>query len=185
MLFRSIVAAAAALAIIPTAAVAQDAPTFEQRLQRVEDELAIRRIIVEYAVRLDARDLDAYLDLFAADGVWQVGDTVRRGHDEIRQMLGGMYGPSEIEPFGYERFRIVSNMQIDVHGDRAKARSRHLTVVRGESGNPVPILSGLYEDEFVRRDGEWKILHRIDYPIMPTAEEWRWQMTELEAAAQE
>lgn len=157
----------------------------EQRLQKVEDELAIRRIIVEYAVRLDARDLDGYLDLFASEGVWQVGDTVRRGREEIREMLVGIYGNPDVEPYGYEGFRTVSNVQIDVDGDRATARSRHLTLVRGERGNPTPILSGLYEDEFIRENGEWKILRRVDHPIMPTAEEWREQMAERRPPAQE
>lgn len=31
---------------------------------------------------------------------------------------------------------------------------------------------GCYEDEFIREDGQWKILRRVDYPVMPTAEEW-------------
>ncbi len=174
------------LALAPAAAHAQtDVSRLEQRLQKVEDELAIRRIIVEYAVRLDAKDLEQYLDLFAEDGVWQIGDMVREGRDEIRAMLAGLYKDTEIEPYGYERYRIVTNMQIDVDGDRATARSRHLTLTRGERGNPVPTLGGLYEDEFIRENGEWKILHRTDYPIMPTAEEWRQQMQEMMAADKE
>jgi hypothetical protein len=65
-----------------------------------------------------------------------------------------------------------------VQGDRATARSRHLLLMRGEGGSPVPGLTGLYEDEFVREDGEWKILRRVDHPIMPTPEEWRKIMAE-------
>lgn len=176
---------ASVLALAPTVAWAGSEPAeLEQRLQRVEDELAIRRILVEYAVRLDARDLEAYLDLFAPEGSWQVGDTVRRGREEIREMLAGIYGDPEVEPYGYQGFRIVSNEQIDVEGDRATARSRHLTLVRGERGNPTPILSGLYEDEFVRQDGQWKILRRVDHPIMPTAAEWREQLAERRPSAQ-
>lgn len=184
MLIRMVLASALVLA--PQVAQAQDAPSaLEQRLQRVEAELAISRMIVEYAVRLDARDLDAYLDLFAANGIWQVGTTVRQGREEIRQMLAGIYGDPAIEPYGYAGFRIVSNMQIDVDGDRATARSRHLTLERGEHGNPTTILSGLYEDEFIRENGAWKILRRVDYPIMPTAEEWRQQMAQRRAAVRD
>ncbi len=73
---------------------------------------------------------------------------------------------------------MILNPQIDVDGDRAKVRSRHLLVIRGADGSPVPELAGVYEDEFVREDGEWKILHRVDNPIMPTADEWRKEMAE-------
>ena len=50
--------------------------------------------------------------------------------------------------------------------------------MRGADGSPVPELAGVYEDEFIREDGQWKILHRVDNPIMPTAEEWRKEMAE-------
>ncbi len=39
--------------------------TLEQRLQRVEDELAIRRVLVDYAATQDARDYSGYAALFA------------------------------------------------------------------------------------------------------------------------
>jgi len=175
---RTLVAAALLLAPLPAAA-----QSVEERLSQVEDELAIQRVITEYAVRLDALDLEGYLELFADNGIWQVGQTQRRGRDEIRAMLEGLYGEAEIEPFGYDQFRMVGNFQIEVDGDTATARSRHIEFVRGERGNPSAILSGLYVDEFVREDGAWKIAHRTDYPIMPTAAEWREQMAERQAAA--
>lgn len=184
MLLRALLAAA--LLFAPGAAHAATAlERMEERLQRVEDELAIKRLIVEYAVRLDAKDLDSYLDLFAEDGIWQTGENARRGRAAIREMLEGMYGETEKEPFGYARYRIVSNMQVDVDGNRATARSRHLSLMRGPNGNPVPTLGGLYEDELVRVDGQWKILRRVDYPIMPTAEEWQQQMSQLLAQEQQ
>ena len=68
-----------------------------------------------------------------------------------------------------------------MNGDRATARSRHLLLMRGPDGSPVPELAGLYEDEFIREDGEWKILRRVDNPIMPTPEEWRREMAERQA----
>ena len=34
------------------------------------------------------------------------------------------------------------------------------------------MLGGRYEDEFIRENGEWKILRRVDFPVMPTQEEW-------------
>jgi hypothetical protein len=83
-----------------------------------------------------------------------------------------LFGTPEAGYVNREDYHLVSNPQVDVQGDRATARSRDLLVMRGENGQPQPMLAGLYEDEFVREDGEWKILRRVDHPVMPTAEEW-------------
>ena len=61
----------------------------EQRLRQVEDQLAIQRVLVEYSARIDARDFEGYADLFAREGTWQNGTTVRKGREEIIAMLVG------------------------------------------------------------------------------------------------
>jgi ketosteroid isomerase-like protein len=167
--------ALAAAAPLPAAAQTAEgagALTIEQRLQRVEDELAIRRVLVDYSATQDSRDFAAYAALFAEDGEWVNGATVYKGREAIMDMLVGLYGET---PPGYvnaESYHISSNPQIELDGDRATARSRHLLVMRGEGGAPTPMLAGLYEDEFIRENGEWKILRRVDTPVMPTREEW-------------
>lgn len=146
--------------------------TIEQRLQRVEDELAIRRVLVDYSATQDAHDYAGYAALFARDGEWVNGQTVHKGREAILKMLVELYGAP---PPGYvnsESYHITSNAQIDLHGDRATVRSRHLLVMRGSGGAPTPALAGRYEDEFIREDGKWKILRRVDFPVMPTSEEW-------------
>jgi uncharacterized protein (TIGR02246 family) len=155
----------------------------DQRLQRVEDELAIRRVLVDYSATQDARDYAGYAALFAKNGEWVNGKTEHKGRETIYKMLVDLYGQP---PPGYvnsESYHITSNAQIDLHGDRATARSRHLLVMRGPKGEPVPALAGRYEDEFIREDGQWKILRRVDFPVMPTPEEWMQFIRERRAAA--
>jgi uncharacterized protein (TIGR02246 family) len=158
---------------VPVPGLAQaSVQTIEQRLQRVEDELAIRRVLVDYAATQDARDYAGYAALFAKDGEWVNGKSVHKGRAAIQKMLVDLYGPP---PPGYvngESYHITSNPQINVDGNRATARSRHLLVMRGPGGEPTPALAGRYEDELIREDGQWKILRRVDYPVMPTSEEW-------------
>jgi hypothetical protein len=101
---------------------------------------------------------------------------VRKGREEIIAMLEGIFGTPPAGFVNRADYHLVSNPQVDVSGDRATARSRHLLLMRGPDGAPVPELAGVYEDEFVREDGEWKILRRVDNPIMPTPEEWRREM---------
>jgi uncharacterized protein (TIGR02246 family) len=156
-----------------TAAVAQSGTlTVEQRLQRVEDELAIRRVLVDYSAFQDARDYAGYAALFAREGEWINGKTVYKGREAIHKMLVDLYGAPPPGFVNSESYHISSNAQIDLDGDRATVRSRHLLVMRGPKGEPTPALAGRYEDQFIREDGKWKILRRVDTPVMPTSEEW-------------
>jgi len=148
------------------------APSLEARLQKAEDTLAIQRVITDYAKFLDAQDYDSYAALFAKEGTWQTGTAVRHGPEEIKAMLVGLFGTPPPGFVNTESYHLSSNIEVDVDGDHARARSRHLLVMRGEGGSPTPMLAGRYEDEFVREGGKWKILHRTDYPVMPTSEEW-------------
>ncbi len=163
---------ALALAAPVLASAQQPRPTIEQRLQRVEDELAIRRILVDYSWTQDGRDYAGYAALFAREGEWVNGKTVKKGPEEIRKMLVDLYGAPPPGFVNKDSYHITSNIQVDIDGDRATARSRHLLMMRGPDGTPQPALAGRYEDVLIREDGKWKILRRVDYPIMPTAEEW-------------
>jgi uncharacterized protein (TIGR02246 family) len=176
----------AVLAItLPAFAMAQAiSQTIEQRLQRVEDELAIGRVLVDYSARQDARDYAGYAALFAKNGEWVNGKNVYKGREAILKMLVDLYGTPPAGFVNNESYHIATNFQIDVNGDRATARSRHLLIMRGPKGEPTPALAGRYEDEFVREDGRWKILRRVDYPVMPTAQEWMKFIRERKAGAQ-
>ena len=160
-------------------AAAPAALSSEQRLRRAEDTLAIQRVITDYAARLDAHDFDGYAALFAKDGTWQTGQTVRQGPSEIRAMLVGLYGEPSKDFVNAGSYHLVSNIEVDVDGDKAAARSRHLLMMRGPGGQPMPALAGYYEDQFVREDGQWKIFRRVDHPVMPTAAEWAKEMAAL------
>jgi uncharacterized protein (TIGR02246 family) len=173
----------AVLAAAPPALAAERsrALTTEQRLQRVEDQLAIQRILVDYSATQDARDYAGYAALFASNGEWVNGRNVYKGREAIHKMLVDLYGAPPPGFVNSESYHITSNAQVDVNGDRATARSRHLLVMRGPNGEPVPMLAGRYEDEFIRENGQWKILRRVDTPVMPTAEEWGKFMRERRA----
>ena len=126
--------------LVPAPAGAQTRTlTIEQRLQRVEDELAIGRVLVDYSARQDARDYAGYAALFAKNGEWVNGKNVYKGREAILKMLVSLYGTP---PPGYvnnESYHMTTNFQIDVNGDRATARSRHLLVLRGPKGEPTPL----------------------------------------------
>ncbi len=144
--------------------------SIEARLQRVEDELAIRRVLVDYAAFLDGRNYDAYAALFTADGEWTGGGGSFKGQPAIRAMLANVLGPAGAE--NGSNFHLITNPRIDLDGDRARATSRYLFVMRAPDGRPQPSLAGIYTDDLVRVDGKWKIRRRLANDIMPSREEW-------------
>jgi len=155
-------------------------PSIELRLQRVEDDLAIRRVLIDYATFLDGRDYASYANLFTPDGEWVNGAGSHKSRSTIREMLEKMMGPAGAP--NTSNYHIITNPRIDIAGDRATATSRYLFVMRGPDGRPTPSLAGIYRDELVRLDGQWKIKRRVADDIMPSPEEYR-KMREARKAA--
>jgi ketosteroid isomerase-like protein len=160
------------LVLAPTAAMAQAKPaSLAVRMQRVEDQLAIQTVLIDYAAFLDGRDYARYAALFTPDGEWKNGSGSHKGQAAIRQMLESVMGPAGTP--NRANYHIITNPRIDLDGDRATATSRYLFVMRGANGQPTPSLAGVYHDELVRQGGAWKIKRRVADDIMPTPEEWR------------
>lgn len=161
---------------LPGTAIAQSkAGSLEARLERVEAQLAIQRIQIDYAGFLDSRDYTHYVELFTPDAEWQNARGSHKGREAIRKMLT-MLGPEGAE--NRSNFHLITNSRIDVNGSTATATSRYLFVMRGPDGSPRPSLTGIYTDDLVRLDGKWMIKRRIADDIMPTPEEWRKIMAE-------
>jgi uncharacterized protein (TIGR02246 family) len=173
-------AALMALAMSGPVAAAEPTLTLEQRVQRIEDEAAIRVLLQTYADRLVARDFDGYVQLFAPDGVWSNGPIGHQGRDAIKAMLVAMFPATPADYVNTDSYMLVSNIVIDLapDGRTAHAQSRQLSIMRGTGGTPTPLLAGLYEDELVKLDGQWKFQHRNDITLMPSMDEWQKRMRE-------
>ncbi|MBT2187373.1 nuclear transport factor 2 family protein [Sphingobium nicotianae] len=145
--------------------------SIEERLQRVEDELAIQRIIFDYSVYLDSRNWEGFVSLFAPDGVWTNVEGTYQGREAIMAMLGGPNGGPAEAPKRVNYYHANTNWRIELDGDRASAVSRYLFVLRRDD-RPTSALAGQYTDEYVRIDGAWKIARREAEELIPTHAEW-------------
>ena len=152
-------------ALLPLAAQQRD-KALAARVQRLEDIEAIRTVLLDYGRFLDARDFAAYSRLFAKDGEWVGG-------------FGTVQGPAAIQTFmekqiaGPNRgntFHILSNFEIDVHGDTATAWSRWTFVTPGADKKPVIAQAGRYDDTFIRENGRWKFKRRVASNDIPVPE---------------
>jgi ketosteroid isomerase-like protein len=138
----------------------------EERLRRLEDTEQIRQLNLAYRRHLDTRDLDAYGRLFADDGEWLGGTGYGKGPAGITAMLKERLVGNPPPP-GPTSWHLVTEPDIDVHGDRATGTITWALVQRGDGDTPVMRLLGHYDDSYVRERGRWRYQRRIAHTDLP------------------
>ena len=126
----------------------------EARVRRLEDVDAIRALFLEYGKLADAKDWVGYSELFVEDGTFDSAHSVGTltGSREIRERLGSAYG---VDP--EDAVHLFDNVEIEVDGDRATAKSYWTYLRPGKDGLPPQVLMfGRYEDVLVRTDAGWR-----------------------------
>ncbi|MGO9381705.1 MAG: nuclear transport factor 2 family protein [Mycobacterium sp.] len=107
---------------------------------------AIREVIANYALALDAGEIDECVRLFTTDGEFLVYGRSFAGHDGIAKMFRD--APRGLHLTGVSR--------IDVHGDTATALSQVLFVRAGD----LRLRPALYDDQLVRDGAQWLFQRR-------------------------
>ncbi len=143
--------------------------SIEVRVQRVEDQLEIQRLLIEYGRRLDAKDYAGYAALFARDGEWVGGFGHFTGPAAIQKMLEDKLGKAAPGYINKTSYHLMSSPIVTVTGDTATAESRYLFFTASPDNKPVPTLAGRYVDQLVREDGVWKFRRRVTNGVIP----WR------------
>jgi ketosteroid isomerase-like protein len=124
-------------------------------VERLIAEAGITRTLHRYGHAIDAGDEATWVDLFTADGEFQV-----RGRDSGSYTISGR---EELAAFAARHSRrpeafhqhVVTQPVIDVDGDRATCISRFFVIVM-DGERPVVRTFGTYHDELVREDGQWR-----------------------------
>jgi hypothetical protein len=137
------------------AALEEEVAALTARAQRAEDHLAILNLQAIYGYYVDKSQWDQAADLFAKDATLEIaGRGQFVGQDRIREYLHAL-GPLQ---YG----RLFNHMQLQpvVHvaddGRSAKARWRSFMQV-GQLGKEARWGDAVYENEYVKEDGVWKI----------------------------
>jgi ketosteroid isomerase-like protein len=149
-----------------SAGMAPAADGFARRLRALEDAEQIRQLNLAYRRHLDARDLDAYGALFAADGEWLGGTGHGKGPAGITAMLTERLAGNPGPP-GPTSWHMVAESDITVDGDRATGTISWALIQRGEGDAPVMRLLGHYDDEYVRENGRWRYQRRVAHTDLP------------------
>jgi SnoaL-like domain len=112
-------------------------------LSEIEDELAIRKVLAEYALRLELDDFETWLDLFTPDCTYEIFRRTLRGRDEVRAMLS--QAPEGIHLSGSPR--------IELDGERARAVQNYIFI----NGKTREMTMGWYFHELTKSDSGWRI----------------------------
>lgn len=139
------------------------------RVQRLEDTEEIRTLLIEYGRLLDAHDLAGYSHLFAKDGEWVGGFGSARGPAAIQALMAKNLGATRTSKPG-STYHLLTNFEIDVHGDEATAWSRWSFTVTTADNKPAILYGGHYDDELVREDGHWRFKRRVAVTDIPHAD---------------
>ena len=142
---------------------AADLAAAQKRIGLLEDKNAIERLQFAYGYYLDNRMFDEVAGLFADEGAWiEIGERGRyHGKDNVRRFLlevlgGGRWGLLKNEVINH----VQQQLLIEVEDDGLHASARARAEVQGNSPPDTPhflFADGVYENDYVKEDGVWKI----------------------------
>ncbi len=131
----------------------------EQRLRRVEDELAIRRLMASYGPLVDAGDGDAVAGLWTETGDYDVDGRVMRGRAGISAMVRSRGHQGMI---GGGAAHFLGPVCVHLDGDRAIAVCESIVVRHDNVGGGYRVWrAGANHVTLQRTDAGWRIVTRM------------------------
>ena len=153
----------------------------EDQLRKLLDIHEIQQVLLKYPIAIDSRQLDIMDQLFTKDAQINLAGTGVFSVTEYKKLAGSVLP-------GLEATQHFCNAPvIHVDGDKAYTRCYFMAQHARNSLAPEPFImvSGHYDDELVRANGEWRISKRtgtatwvegnpavISYPIAPGGLPW-------------
>jgi hypothetical protein len=156
------------------AALQQAIAHLQRRIQALHDRDAIENLVSMYGYYLDKQQWDLLTDLFAEDSTMEISQRgVYHGHKSIRKAFE-LFGPQNIEPeHVHNHLQLQPLITVAPDGRRAWVRSRALSELG--TFNRVGVWGdGVYENEFVKVNGVWKIKHDHVYTTFFTTYDEGW-----------
>jgi hypothetical protein len=135
-------------------------PTLEERIQRIEDESAIRQLVARFADICTYGDLQAFPKLWVSHGdnkpMWTLTEPFAMsatGIDEIMDMARKLRDPRDFF------VQLVHTGLLDINGDHATGRWIMHEVGKGP-GEVYYNNFAFYEDFMEKQDGKWYFARR-------------------------
>ena len=142
--------------------------------QQLQDETDVLNLQHNYGYDFDQKMWPEVANLFASDGTLELGQRgVYVGRDRIRRALitidGERLGSDEVN----DHLQLATVVHVAPDGRTAKARGVELSV-SGVKGRGAQWEEGIFENEYVKQVGVWKIHSVHYYPRVITDYELGW-----------
>lgn len=126
-----------------------------RRVQTLEDELAIHRVIVRYGLAVDIGDADGAAATFTEDTVYDVDVGLMRGRSDIRKMVRSERHQNMVGNCAHQ----IGPAVVEIHGDHAVATGYSRVYLHKDGVIQVYRVS-LNHWRLERHNGAWQIAHR-------------------------
>jgi len=133
----------------------QQLDDLNRRVQALEDELAIHRVIVRYGLAVDIGDADGAADTFTEDTIYDVDVGLMRGRDGVRQMVRSERHQNMVGHCAHQ----IGPAVVEINGDRAEATGYSRVYLHKDGAIQIYRVS-LNHWQLQRRNGQWQIAHR-------------------------
>lgn len=138
--------------------------TLEERMQAIEDREEIRELTARYCHSIAKSESAAIVALFCNDGVFEMGERVIQGREELEQFYSAV---SDSPPIPF-----IQNHVIELDGDEASGLcSVEIRIVQqGEAYTAA----GWYDDRYRREGDRWCFAHRLFHVFhwVPLSKGW-------------
>jgi hypothetical protein len=156
------------------ASVADRMGTYRERVARLEDQDAVENLQAVFGYYFDKGLWDDTADLFARTGSFEYGQSgVYVGQERIRKALL-LFGPQGLGK-GFLNNHMMLQPVVSVSGDGRSAKGRFQGPLQlAEPGQNGVWGVGIYENEYVKEGGVWKIAKLHFYPTAFTDYDRGW-----------
>jgi len=157
-------------------------PGIERRAQQMIDEAEVTNLQHLYGYLFDRKQWGEIAALFTEDGTLEIGlRGVYVGPERIRRALSTFNADSLRQGEVHDHLQLQTFVSIAPDGMTARARTTEVSMT-GIRGQHAEWGEGIAENEFVKRDGEWKLRAVHFYPRMLTDYKLGWARSALPTA---
>jgi hypothetical protein len=126
-----------------------------RRLQELIDRADIHDALLRYTRGVDRLDEELLRSAYHPDAIDDHG--IFRG--TVEEFIAWAFAGHRAGHHGEQHY--ITNHTCEIDGDVAHTETYFMMVGRNRTGTPVTLHGGRYIDQFERREGNWRIAHRV------------------------